>query len=146
MAVLDDSDPRWEQHSGGGRRGWAEWGQKDGQRAADFYAALRGNAKLLFDVMMDHPGEELDADWLANQISARLPGETDEKRRRMVSGSLSGVHRPFVESGRRYPFYWWQGTGGDPSTYAMKSSVAVLFRTARQGAGSPLSGASIRHL
>ena len=137
MAVLEDSDPRWEETSGGGRRGYTEWGEQDGPRAAAFYAAVPDITRLLLDLMMDRPGRLLDADWLADQVSDRQPDETDETRRRRVSGSLSGIHRPFIESGRRYPFYWWKGTRGNPSTYAMKASVAALFRTARNGGRDP---------
>src|SRR5262249_39497928 len=40
-------------------------------------------------------------------------------------------------SGRRYPFYWWSSRNGSPTTYAMKPSVAALFRQARlERAGS----------
>ena len=66
---------------------------------------------------------------MANQSA---PGETAERGRQSVSGSLSALNRPHADSGRRYPFYWWKGTGGEPTQYAMKPHVAALFHAARQ--------------
>jgi hypothetical protein len=129
---LDDDDPRWERHSGGDGHNGPEWGDGDQARAAAFYASLSGNAKVIFDLMVDHPGECLDADWLAGHLGGRTPGESAERGRHSVSGSLSALNRPHAESGRRYPFYWWKGTGGKPTQYAMKPHVAALFHAARQ--------------
>lgn len=131
--MLTDDDPRWNEHSGGGRTGFVEWQSGDGTRAARFYAALTENARLIFDLLMDSPGQPLSADWIADQLRERRSGDTDEKRRRMVSGSLQCVHRPFEEAERRLPFYWWKGRNGEASCYAMKPSVAALFQAARHG-------------
>lgn len=42
---------------------------------------------------------------------------------RLHEAPISGLHRAHQESVRRYPFYWWFG---NPTSYAMKPSVAVL--------------------
>lgn len=68
---LDDDDPRWKSHSGGDGHSGLEWGEDDRVRAAAFYMSLSGNAKVIFDLMVDHPGECLNADWLANQFGDR---------------------------------------------------------------------------
>jgi len=132
MAVmLDDDVPFWEQHSGGkGHRDAPEWSQGDRARAEAFYAALRGDARMILDLMIDHPGQLLDADWIADRI--RPSGsDGDSARRHMVSGSLGALSGPREESQRRYPFYWWYGRDGSPTRYAMKPTVAGLFRAAR---------------
>ncbi len=87
---------------------------------------------MIFDLMVDHPGECLDADWLAGHLSGQASGETAERRRHSVSGSLSAHNLPHADSGRRYPFHWWKGTGGEPTQYAMKPHVAALFHATRQ--------------
>lgn len=54
---LDDNDPLWEQHSGGSGHRGLERGHGDGARAAALYGALAKNAKLIFDLLIDRPGE-----------------------------------------------------------------------------------------
>ena len=44
---------------------------------------------------------------------------------------MSPAAQPTARSGRRLPFYWWRNNG-DASPYAMKPTVAMLFRDARQ--------------
>lgn len=133
IIMMRDDDPRWDAHSGGNGHRGTEWDSGDGARATAFYESLTGNAKVILDLMIDRPGESLDADWLADQLRPPAPGDTQQRRRLLVSGSLSALRRPYVKSGRRYPFYWWQGTRGEPTRYAMKPSVANLFRAAREG-------------
>jgi hypothetical protein len=107
-----------------------EW-RDDGALAEAFYAALPAITRFIFDLLMDRPGERLTADWIAAQLAqrpgngARMPG------RRSVSASLSFVSQPHKRSGRRLPFYWWRHDG-EASSYAMKPTVARLFREARQ--------------
>jgi hypothetical protein len=132
--ALADDDPLWEQHSGGdGHRG-VEWGNDDGALAVAFYAALPENARFIFDLLMDHPGERLSADWIAGQMSRGQTAGARTMGRRSVSSSLSATARPHKTSGRRLPFYWWRKTG-EASSYAMKPGVARLFRDARREAG-----------
>jgi len=58
--MLDDDDPLWEQHDGGsGHRDLPEWSASDAQRAAAFYTAVRGRGRVLLDLLIDHPGEQL---------------------------------------------------------------------------------------
>jgi len=131
MALKDD-DPLWEQHSGSdGHRG-PEWGPSDLRRDAVFYRSLAGNARLIFDLLMDHPGQQVDSDRLAAQISAPARGQSAETARQGVAGSLSATGELAASAGRRLPFYWWKSRNGSASWYAMKPMVAALFREARQ--------------
>ena len=130
---LRDDDPLWERHSGGDGHHGQEWGPADGSRAAAFYGALTKNAKLIFDLLMDHAGEQVSSDWIAAQMPG--PDRTGESARRTVSGSLSVTGGLAEDSGRRLPFYWWKGRYGSASWYAMKPAVAALFREARQQTG-----------
>jgi Family of unknown function (DUF6416)/Domain of unknown function (DUF3883) len=129
--TLDDDDPLWKQHSGRQMHRGAEWGNGDRALAEEFYTALPTNTKFVFDLLMDHPGDRLTSDWIAAQMSRRRPSGARPAGRRSVSSSLSPVARPHAKSGRRLPFYWWQGNG-EASLYAMKPSVAKLFREARE--------------
>ena len=135
MVVLADDDLLWGQHSGGGAHRGAEWGADDGALAMAFYAALPENARFIFDLLIDHPGERLSADWIAGQLSRRHATSARAVGRRSVSSSLSATAWPHQASGRRLPFYWWRNPGG-ASVYAMKPGVARLFADARRDAGS----------
>ena len=141
--MLTDDDLLWEQHSGGdGHRG-PEWGAGDGRLAVVFYRSLGQNARLIFDLLMDRPGEQVDADWLATQIPVPVRGGISEPARQVVSGSLSLTGELAAAAGRRLPFYWWKGRDGSASWYAMKPIVAALFRQARQQSGlSPADAAA----
>jgi len=141
--MLTDDDLLWEQHSGGdGHRG-PEWGAGDGRLAVVFYRSLGQNARLIFDLLMDRPGEQVDADWLATQIPVPVRGGISEPARQLVSGSLSLTGELAAAAGRRLPFYWWKGRDGSASWYAMKPIVAALFRQARQQSGlSPADAAA----
>jgi hypothetical protein len=130
--MLTDQDPRWERHSGKDLHRGTEWQDGDVSRAAVFYGQVSQNARLILDVLMDHPGELIDVDRLASQIREPRPGEGRTSHRRTVSGSLSAIRDPVVTSERRAPFYWWAGQGGAPSQYAMKPEVAKLFSEARR--------------
>ena len=143
MRTLRDDDPLWEVHSGGdGHRG-LEWGPGDSRRAAEFYRSLVGNARLIFDLLMDHPGQQVDSDWLAAQILGPARGGAGESARQVVAGSLRVTGELAAASGRRLPFYWWQGRDGSASWYAMKPMVAALFREARQQSGTNPADAAV---
>ena len=106
MALKDD-DPLWEQHSGGR---WSPRGGVGGRRrvsAAEFYRSLAENARLVFDLLMDQPGEQVDSDRIAAQIRGRVRGGTSEPARQVVAGSLSLTGELAAVAGRRLPF-----TGG----------------------------------
>ena len=134
MVALGDDDPLWEQHSGGEGHSGTEWEDGDGALADAFYAALPEHTRLVFDLLIDHPGERLTSDWIAGQLTARRPDGTRAANRRSVSTSMSPTAQPTARSGRRMPFYWWRTSGG-ASSYAMKPVVASLFRDARHTIG-----------
>ena len=132
--TLDDDDPLWGHHSGGDAHSGLEWGNGDIVLAEAFYAALPATTRLVFDLLMDRPGERLSSDWIAARLAEQDNGERTPGRR-SVSASLSSVARPHARSGRRLPFYWWRHDGG-ASWYAMKPAVAGLFGEARQNLGT----------
>ena len=87
---LKDDDPMWEQHSGGDGHSGPEWGSGDVSRAADFYRSLTDNARLVFDPLMERPGEQVNSDRIAAQIRGRDRGREPRARPgRSVTGSLS---------------------------------------------------------
>jgi len=132
--MLSDHDALWRRSSGGdGHRG-AEWAPDDVTAAAAFYAALDGNAKAVMDLLIDRPGERLSADWITAQIGDGDAAESASASRHAVAGSLSQLSGPRRDSGRRLPFYWWAGSDGEASDYAMKPSVAQVFQAARESA------------
>jgi hypothetical protein len=98
-----------------------EWSEADAALASAFYAATRGRARSLLDLMIDHPGEQLDADWLGDQIA----GESADGRARpqLVARAFRDMSRAQTESARRYPFYWWRGNGS-ATRCGMRPAVA----------------------
>lgn len=125
--VLDDSHPAWDRHSGGSGHDGPEWRPKDQADAEAFYAHLRGKAKLFYDTLLDRPGRQLSVDDLVTLTNGEL------KNQFSVAGAINGLRLAYEASGRRYPFYWWEGT---PSRYAIKPSVAALFNAARAKAAA----------
>jgi len=119
------AEPRWERHSGKDGHVGQEWGPGDLARAEAYYISLAERARFVHDYLMDHPGRLVESDEFCRIRPADFP------TRRSVSTCLSGLRRAWAESGRRYPFYWWAGKNGGPSSYAMKPLVAELFREAR---------------
>lgn len=122
--LLPDDHPRWDQHSGGeGHGDDPEWDRhSDGARAEAFYQLVNGKARVLLDILIDHPGEPLTVEELCALAEGTFSGS------RSIAGTLYGLHRAHRASGRRYPFYWWAGR---PAEYAMKAGVAALFKEAR---------------
>lgn len=127
--VLPDGHPLWEQHTGlDGHRDYPEWGaDSDLADAEAFYQPVRGKAKVFLDLLIDHPGRLLTVDDLCH-----LAGGDVFSGPRSIAGAINGLYRSHQASGRRYPFYWWEGR---PTRYAMKLSVAELFRRARANLG-----------
>ncbi len=137
---LQDDDPLWDQHSGrSGHRG-REWGPGDSLRVAKFYESLSGNARIIYDLLMDHPGEQFDSEHIFAQLPKQQTAGAQSRmqRSRAVSGSLSVTRRLATAADRRFPFYWWKGKDDAATLYAMKPVVAQLFRDARQQAQSRL--------
>jgi hypothetical protein len=124
--VLPDDHPLWEQHTGlGGHRDHPEWVAAADQASAEaFYQPLRGKAKVLFDILIDHPGQQLTVHDICRLSGGVFTGS------RSIAGAINGLRLSYEASGRRYPFYWWEGR---PARYAMKASVANLFRQVRDG-------------
>jgi Family of unknown function (DUF6416) len=121
--ILDDDHPLWDRHSGGSGHQGPEWRLADRTEAEAFYASVQGKTKPLFDLMIDRPGQPLDVE----EIVELLPDLFQNSR--SIAGALNGLRLAKEASGRRYPFYWW---AGNPTRYAMKPSVAEVFRQARQ--------------
>ena len=122
--ILGDDHPLWDRASGNHQG--PEWTLADLTEAEAFYASITGKAKLYLDLLIDRPGQPLDVE----EIMAILPGVFTG--RRSIAGSLNGLRLAQEASGRRYPFYWW---AGNPTRYAMKPSVAEVFRQARRNLG-----------
>lgn len=125
--TLSEGHPLWDRHSGGVGHDGPEWTDQDAELAEAFYARLRGKAKLFFDLLLDRPGELLSVD----DLIAAGGGEFTSSF--SVAGAINGLRKPHKASGRRYPFYWWEGT---PTRYAVKPDVAELFNSARSKANS----------
>lgn len=121
--ILDDEDPTWDLHTGlDGHRIKPEWDPRDLEQARAFYEGVRGKAKVFLDLLIDHPGRMLTVDELCTLSGGVFNGSHS------VAGAVSGLYRAYDSSGRRYPFYWWSG---NPTTYAMKPTVAALFDQVR---------------
>ncbi|WP_421119850.1 DUF6416 domain-containing protein [Aquihabitans daechungensis] len=125
--VLDDTDGRWDAHSGGTGHEGPEWTERDLAEAEAFYAKLSGKGKLFFDLLLDRPGQQLSVD----DLIAASAGEFTSSF--SVAGAINGLSLPHKASGRRFPFYWWKGT---PTSYAVKVSVAAVFNAARAKAAN----------
>ena len=118
--TLDHDDVFWEQHTGGdGHRDQPEWSQADGARATAFYADTGARARAFLDLLIDRPGQLLDADWIADQILGSDAARDRTSGRRTVARSIRGMRRAQTESGRRYPFKWFEGRNGSPTRYGM---------------------------
>jgi hypothetical protein len=108
-----------------------EWGPNDRARAEEFYASLRGYTKLFFDLLMDHPGEGIDADQITAYFAQHSPKGNNVPNRLSVAASLTPVSRRCRSSGLPVPYDRWAGANGAASVYAIKPTVARLFRDAR---------------
>jgi hypothetical protein len=126
---LPDDHPLWGQHDGlDGHRDEPEWNLRtDVALAETFYQPVSGKAKVFLDLLIDNPGRQLAVDELCRLSNGTFTGS------RSIAGALNGLSRSQRASGRRYPFYWW---AGNQARYAMKKSVAELFRFARANVGT----------
>lgn len=131
--TLDDDDVFWDQHTGGdGHRDHAEWSQSDGVLAAAFYTATSGRARAILDLLIDRPGQLLDADWIADRILGSDAARGTTSGRASVARGIRGMIPAQTASRRVYPFKWFEGRNGSPTKYAMKPLVAGLFAEARR--------------
>ncbi|MEU7908812.1 DUF6416 domain-containing protein [Actinoplanes sp. NPDC049118] len=92
--------------------------------AEAFYAQVAGGAEIIVDLLIDHPGRRLSVAEISTSSGNALAGA------HAIAGSLQPLERLRVASGRRYPLYWWSA-GPGRTRYAVKPSVAELFRQAR---------------
>ncbi|MFD4508012.1 DUF6416 domain-containing protein [Streptomyces sp. NPDC058457] len=129
---LAEADPRWAEHSGEqGHYGAPEWGPEDLDRAAVFLAELPPQAGRVLDYLLRNPGRAIHCTELVDK-ALDGPNEGDPARR--VAGAVSGMSKAHVNSGRRYPFYWWEAPEGSTgATYAVRPSVAAVFLAAQLG-------------
>lgn len=128
---LTESDPRWAGHSGEEGHDGPEWGPEDLERAAAFLAELAPQALQVFAYLLRNPGREIHCTELVHEA---LGGSNDLDPARRVAGVLSGMSKAHGNSGRRYPFSWWEAPeGGAGATYAVRPSVAAVFLAARPG-------------
>jgi hypothetical protein len=128
---LAEADPRWAECSGEvGHRG-PEWQPEDLERAAVFLAELAPQALRVFEYLLRNPGREIHCTEL---VTEALGGSNEVDPARRVAGVLSGMSKAHGNSGRRYPFCWWEAPeGGAGATYAVRPSVAAVFLAARFG-------------
>lgn len=129
---LTEADPRWTEHSGEeGHYGAPEWGPEDLERAAVFLAELAPQAGKIFGYLLRNPGRAIHCTELVDKALGG-PNEVDPARR--VAGVLSGMSKARTNSGRRYPFHWWEAAEGSAgATYAVRPSVAAVFLAAQLG-------------
>ena len=128
---LGDNDPFWDQHSGGsGHTAYPEWSPADGALAAELYASTHDKTRLFLDLLIDRPGELVESTWIAEQMIGSANGADKRAGPRVVARSIWNMRQAQMASGRRYPFKWWRGQKRMPTRYAMKPTVAALFRQA----------------
>lgn len=116
--AMSDSDPRWSKHSGGRAHAGPDFGPGDEEIARTLLAALSPRARTAFDYLLARPGIEVGADELAGVIGVRGAAG--------VAAALASFNA-CRQLGRSFPFRWWKG---NPSTYAVKRSVADVFLAA----------------
>ena len=136
--MIDDNDPRWAQHSGGEGHDGIEWAEGDEQLARHLHDSVGPNGRFILDLLIDNPGERLSADYIATQLNGGVTPSSAASGRHRVAASLITVGEQLAAQ-RRLPFYWWRGSNGDASLYAMKPSVAELFRNVRHNAAADIS-------
>ncbi|MER6976114.1 DUF6416 domain-containing protein [Streptomyces carpinensis] len=101
------------------------------KRAAVFLDELAPQARRVFEYLLRHPGRRIHCAELVDKVLGG-PNEGDPARR--VAGVLSGMSRGQSNSGRRFPFYWWEAPEGSAgASYAVRPSVAAVFLAAQLG-------------
>ncbi|MCT9005919.1 DUF6416 domain-containing protein [Streptomyces rhizosphaerihabitans] len=126
---LTEDDPRWVDHSGAEGHHGPQWGPEDLARAEFFLAELAPQALQVLEYLLRNPGREIHCTELVDKA---LDGPNGVDPARRVAGVLSGMSKAHGNSGRRYPFSWWEAPeGGAGATYAVRPSVAAVFLAAR---------------
>ncbi|RKS09546.1 hypothetical protein DFP74_5285 [Nocardiopsis sp. Huas11] len=132
MIPLSDNSPLWGAgHASAGdpaRFDGHDVTANDSSSVAEILDAIAPDAPalVLIDHLAAHPGQRISSD----AIIAEFPDEFTN--RHSVADSTSRINAPFSERGFRPLFYWWKSKNGEPSTYAMKHSVAAVVRSVRR--------------
>jgi hypothetical protein len=98
-----------------------------------FLAEPAPQARRVFAYLLRTPGRTVHCTELVDEV---LGGSNGGDPARRVAGVLSGMSKGRSNSGRRYPFYWWEAPEGSAgATHAVRPSVAAVFPAARPGRG-----------
>ncbi|WP_405527585.1 DUF6416 domain-containing protein [Streptomyces canus] len=123
---LDDADPMWDKHDGGSGHHGPDWQPTDHAQAAAYYQALSKTAQEIFDHLRATPGRLVSCDEIAERFNLNPDGTKNNPN--VVAGYMNTTGRARKEAGRRFPFRWWETSGG--AHYAVKECVADLFGAA----------------
>jgi len=125
---IADDDPMWSICSGGPRYDGPEWRLGDEPLARTLQDRLTRYTIAFHRTLVDHPGRLLSVEDLGT-----LTEDTDTHlyNNRVIAGAVAGYAYWCESIDRRFPFCWWEGRNGSSARYAMKTSVAELFRVAR---------------
>jgi len=112
--------------TGGPRRHEAEpWSARDADQATWLYGRLAPQARALFDILLDDPGQR----FAGNDLAARLELE---KGAHGVAGVLAWPGRYCRKLGRDLPIAT-EGREDGGTDYFMEPEIAELFAGARRG-------------
>jgi hypothetical protein len=126
---IADDDPMWSMYSGEAKRyEGPEWGPGDERLVRVLHDRLTRYTAAFHRALVDHPGRLLSVEDLG-----RLTEGTDAhlSNNRVIAGAVAGYANWCQSIDRRFPFCWWEGRNGASARYAMKISVAKLFRDSR---------------
>lgn len=119
--VLSEDHPMWDHHSGGDRHHGHPWVSPEALEDARVTRRhLPEKASAFFELLLSEPGRLFTSEEIVAAIGSL-------KSAAAVAGSLNGFVKPCRETGRPFPFYWWEGADGKPTRYAVRPSVAAVF-------------------
>ncbi|MCH5676796.1 DUF6416 domain-containing protein [Streptomyces sp. CME 23] len=96
-----------------------------------FLDELAPQARRIFEYLLRNPGRGFHCTELVDKALGGSNGADPAKR---VAGVVYGMTKAYDDSGRRYPFYWWEAPEGSAgATYAVRPSVAAVFLAAQLG-------------
>jgi hypothetical protein len=121
-AVLGDGDLMWEHHSGGDRSSGVPWSLPEAlDDARDLRRNLPAKGSAFFELLISEPGRAFTSDEIIGLLREHFTSAHS------IAGALNGFAKPCERTGRPFPFYWWEGTNGSPTRYAMRPSIALVF-------------------
>lgn len=126
---LDDDHPKWSQHDGESGHDGPEWMAGDHDAALAYYQVLSKTAQQIFDYLRATPGRPVPCNEIVERFNLNSDGTKNNPN--VLAGYMNTTGRARRESGRRFPFYWWETDEG--ASYAVKPSVADLFDDALKG-------------